>query len=82
LRSDCSLRSYRPERRVFEYKLRKNLKDWVLISATMPNRTPPGGREAEYISACHLAEMAINDEKTGLRVQVTVNSKVAFYNLS
>jgi hypothetical protein len=30
----------------------------------MPNRTPPG-RKAECISACHLAEMAINDEKTG-----------------
>jgi hypothetical protein len=53
----ASLRSYRPERRVFEYKL------GFWISATMPNRTPLG-RKAECISACHLAEKAINDEKT------------------
>jgi hypothetical protein len=28
----------------------------------MPNRTPPG-RKAECIPACHLAELAINDEE-------------------
>jgi hypothetical protein len=52
--------SSRPNRRVFEYKL------GFWISATMPNRTPIG-RKAECISACHLAEMAINDEKTAGR---------------
>jgi hypothetical protein len=51
------MRSHRPKRRVFENK------QGFWISATMPNRTPPG-RKAECFSACHLAEMAINDEKT------------------
>jgi hypothetical protein len=38
----------------------------------MPNRTPPG-RKAECVSACHLAEMAINDEKTAITARNMFN---------